>query len=50
MYKAKSKTIVETAIIEVQGFDDRCSKLKKSFAINGKAQSTLNNYTRCLTH
>jgi len=27
-----------------------CAKLSKSFSINGKAESTLNNYTRCLAH
>lgn len=27
-----------------------CAKLGKSFTINGKAESTLNNYTRCLAH
>src|SRR5690606_2555372 len=39
-----------TAITEVPGFDSLCEKLSKSFAINGKAKSTLHNYIRCLAH
>ncbi|NEN25927.1 tyrosine-type recombinase/integrase, partial [Cryomorpha ignava] len=42
--------MVETAITEVPGFENLCTKLSKSFAINGKAKSTLSNYTRCLAH
>jgi len=34
----------------VPGFDALFSKLSRSFAINGKAKSTLNNYVRCLAH
>ena len=32
------------------GFSQLCKKLEKSFNINGKAKSTLTNYTRCLAH
>jgi len=35
---------------DVQGFKSLHSKLTKSFAINGKAESTLSNYSRCLSH
>jgi site-specific recombinase XerD len=34
----------------VQGFDIVSEALRKSFTINGKASSTLNNYLRCLAH
>ena len=32
------------------GFDIVCQKLERNFFISGKAKSTLNNYTRCLSH
>lgn len=41
---------METALEEVPGFKALAFKLERSFAINGKAASTLNNYLRCLSH
>lgn len=35
---------------EIPNFSDLCTKLERSFVINGKAKSTLNNYLRCLAH
>ena len=32
------------------GFEGLYLKLKRNFSINGKAESTFNNYTRCLAH
>jgi len=46
----KSKIIVERAIDTVPEFGVLCTKLNRSFAINGKAKSTLTNYQRCLSH
>ena len=46
----KSKTIVERAQETVPEFKLLCQKLERSFKINGKAASTLNNYQRCLAH
>jgi len=34
----------------VPGFEGLYLKLKRNFSINGKAESTFNNYTRCLAH
>ena len=48
--KKKSKTILEVALSEVPRFKELATTLEKSFAINGKAASTLRNYLRCLTH
>jgi wobble nucleotide-excising tRNase len=49
MYK-KSETIVQIALNGVPEFEVLVGKLTQSFAINGKAKSTLNNYLRCLAH
>ena len=35
---------------EVPGFDHVCKQLQRSFVVNGKADSTLSNYLRCLAH
>ena len=43
-------TLVEQAHAQVSGFSQLQDKLTQSFAINGKAASTLNNYLRCLAH
>lgn len=42
--------MVERAHAQVEGFSHLQNKLTQSFAINGKASSTLNNYLRCLAH
>ena len=39
MYK-KSKTILETALLKVNGFESLHEKLTKSFSINDKSKST----------
>ena len=44
------QTLVEQAHAQVAGFSQLQDKLTQSFAINGKAASTLNNYLRCLAH
>lgn len=41
---------METALSEVPEFKELTLKLERSFAINGKATSTLRNYLRCLAH
>jgi integrase/recombinase XerD len=41
---------LETALEEVHEFKALANTLERSFAINGKATSTLNNYLRCLSH
>ncbi|MGK0495161.1 MAG: hypothetical protein ACJAU2_001546, partial [Maribacter sp.] len=41
---------METALEEVPEFKALANTLERSFAINGKATSTLNNYLRCLSH
>ncbi|WP_223170396.1 tyrosine-type recombinase/integrase [Maribacter aquimaris] len=41
---------METALEEVPEFKSLASSLERSFAINGKAASTLRNYLRCLAH
>ena len=41
---------METALEEVSGFKELANTLERSFAINGKATSTLRNYLRCLAH
>ncbi|WP_348737229.1 phage integrase N-terminal SAM-like domain-containing protein [Tenacibaculum sp. 190524A02b] len=48
--KKKQQTILETALEQVPSFNSLVVKLTKSFAINGKSTSTLNNYLRCLSH
>ena len=37
-------------MVDVVGFSQISDKLTRSFVINGKAKSTLNNYLRCLAH
>lgn len=37
-------------MVRVPGFDQVREQLKLNFVINGKAESTLNNYLRCLAH
>jgi hypothetical protein len=41
---------LETASEQVPGFKELALTLERSFAINGKAASTLRNYLRCLAH
>lgn len=41
---------METALDRVPSFILLVDKLTKSFSINGKSSSTLNNYLRCLAH
>jgi len=41
---------LETAFCQVPEFKELAFTLEKSFAINGKATSTLRNYLRCLAH
>lgn len=41
---------METASEQVPGFKELALTLERSFAINGKAASTLRNYLRCLAH
>lgn len=41
---------METALEEVPDFRSLAHSLERSFAINGKATSTLTNYLRCLAH
>jgi integrase/recombinase XerD len=41
---------LEVALSEVPKFKELATTLEKSFAINGKAASTLRNYLRCLAH
>jgi hypothetical protein len=43
-------TLVEVAQLEVPNFKELSQQLTHSFVIHGKAQSTLNNYLRCLAH
>jgi integrase/recombinase XerD len=43
-------TLVEVAQLEVPNFKELSQQLTRNFVINGKAQSTLNNYLRCLAH
>src|SRR5680860_1422036 len=50
MYLKKTGTILETASEGVPGFKELAFSLERSFAINGKATSTLRNYLRCLAH
>lgn len=37
-------------MVKVPNFSILCTKLERSFVINGKAKSTLTNYLRCLAH
>jgi len=37
-------------VVKVPNFSILCTKLERSFVINGKAKSTLTNYLRCLAH
>ena len=46
----QKKIIIETALERVPQFEVLVDKLTKSFSINGKSKSTLNNYLRCLAH
>ncbi len=50
MYQKKSKTLLQKAQEEVPDFVPLVNKLTKSFMVNGKSESTLNNYLRCLSH
>ena len=46
----KRLSLVEVAQLEVPNFKELSQQLTRSFVVNGKAQSTLNNYLRCLAH
>ena len=37
-------------MVDVPGFEKMSEQLRKSFVVNGKAESTLSNYLRCLAH
>lgn len=48
--RPKDLTIVEEAIANVDNFPDLYQRLEKDFVINGKSESTFNNYSRHLAH
>lgn len=50
MFKKKSATLAEQANAQIEGFCGLQDKLTQSFSINGKSESTLKNYLRCLAH